>query len=166
MGTVLYELSFRLESAMLIPLIMLVMIPLIPWLSRRRYGQRTGLGTKIFLGIIWCFVLAIAILVGSHQWKLHRTVQEAYSSGNYQTVEGYVENFDPMPAEGHKQESFDLNGVHFAYSDYAIHPGYRNARSKGGVISGNGQHLRIGYLWYNEAYGNIIVYIEELPPKP
>ena len=166
MGTVLYELSFRLESAMLIPLIMLIMIPLVPWLNRRRYGQRTGLGTRIFLGIIWCFVLAIAILVGSHQWKLHRTVQDAYSSGNYQTVEGYVENFDPMPAEGHKQESFDVSGVHFSYSDYVIQPGYRNARAKGGVISGNGQHLRIGYLWYNEACGNIIVYIEELPPKP
>lgn len=166
MGTVLYELSFRLESAMLIPLIMLIMIPLVPWQQRRRYGRRTGLGAKIFLGVMWCLVLVTEIFAGSQQWKLHRTVQDAYSSGNYQTVEGYVENFDPMPAEGHKQESFDVNGVHFSYSDYLIQPGYRNARSKGGVISGNGQHLKIGYLWYNEAYGNIIVYIEELPPKP
>ena len=31
-------------------------------------------------------------------------------------VEGYVENFEPMPYEGHAQESFDIEGVHFEYS--------------------------------------------------
>ena len=33
----------------------------------------------------------------------------------------------------------------------------------GGVIKENGQHLKIGYVYLNETYGNIIVYIEQLP---
>jgi hypothetical protein len=77
-------------------------------------------------------------------------------------VEGYVENFDPMPYEGHGDESFEINGVTFSYSDYSIQPGYTNSKSHGGVIAGDGQHLKVGYVYYNETYGNIIVYIEQL----
>ena len=40
--------------------------------------------------------------------------------------------------------------------------GYHNSKSHGGVITGNGQRLKIGYVYYNEQYGNIIVYIEEI----
>ena len=74
-----------------------------------------------------------------------------------------VENFDPMPYEGHANETFEINGVKFSYSDYIVHPGYNNTKSHGGVIKENGQHLKIGYVYLNETYGNIIVYIEQLP---
>ena len=67
-----------------------------------------------------------------------------------------------MPYGGHKQESFDINGVSFSYSDFSVQPGYHNAKSHGGVITGNGQHLKIGYVYYNSAEGNVIVYIEKL----
>ena len=87
----------------------------------------------------------------------------AYYSGEYQTVEGYVENFHPMPSDGKSKETFDINGVEFAYSDYNIHPGYNKSQYHGGVITGNGQHLKIKYVFFNETYGNIILYIEEIP---
>lgn len=45
---------------------------------------------------------------------------------------------------------------------YQVVEGYHNAKSHGGVITGNGHHLKIGYVYYNSAMGNIIVYIEEL----
>ena len=85
----------------------------------------------------------------------------AYKSGDYEIVEGFVEDFKPMPYEGHSDESFEINGVKFSYSDYSIGTGYNNAKSHGGVITGNGQHLKIGYI--KELNGNVIVYIEQLP---
>ena len=87
----------------------------------------------------------------------------AYKRGDYQIVEGYVENFHPMPYAGHSNESFEICGVCFFYSDFVIQQGYHNAKSHGGVITGDRQHLKVGYIYYGGNYGNIIVYIEELP---
>ena len=72
----------------------------------------------------------------------------------------YVSDFDPMQYEGHKQESFVLSNVKFDYSDDEYNIGYHTAASRGGVITGNGQHLKIRYV---RQFGkNIILYIEEL----
>ena len=90
----------------------------------------------------------------------YEAIVGAYKDGEYQVVDGYVENFDLMPYEGHKDESFEINSVKFSYSDYNITFGYNNAKSHGGVIKGNGQHLKIGYVVNNGE--NIIVYIEQL----
>ena len=91
---------------------------------------------------------------------MYTKVVGAYKDGEFMIVEGYVENFDPMPYGGHSEESFEINNVTFSYSDYTIQPGYNNSKSHGGVIEGNGQHLKVGYVDY---YGtNIIVYIEQL----
>ena len=96
---------------------------------------------------------------------MYNKIVKSYEQGNYQIVEGYVENFDPMPYGGRKYESFDINGVSFSYSNFSTQMGYRNAKSHGGVITGNRQHLKIGYVYYNPAWdsgSNAIVYIEEL----
>ena len=85
-----------------------------------------------------------------------------YPEANYEIVEGFVEDFEPMPYEGKSKESFEINGVKFSYSDSIEICGYNNAKSHGGVIEGNGQHLKIGYIYYDSSYGNIIVYIEQL----
>ena len=164
MGEVLYEVSFRFEPQLFVPLIMLIAIPLWPIREKRIYGKTTPASIKIMLTVMWCIVLVVTILAGRQQYDLYRTVTDAYKSGQYQIVEGYVENFDPMPPEGHKVESFDINGVHFSYSDNKTMTGYHNAKCNGGVITGNGQYLRIGYIYYDSGFGNVIVYIEELPP--
>ena len=162
-GEVLYEVNYQFEPGIFIPLLMLLVIPFVPKLEKHRYGRTTPVGTKIFLSVIWCIVFAVTLLVGKHQFDMYKTVTEAYKSGKYQIVEGYVENFDPMPPEGHNTESFDIDGVHFFYSDYTVMTGYHNAKSKGGVITGDGQYLKIGYVHYGSSYGNVIVYIEALP---
>ena len=71
-----------------------------------------------------------------------------------------------MPYEGRSNESFEINGVYFSYSDYEIQQGYHNAKSHGGVISGDGQYLKIGYVqpYPFSRNDNVIVYIEELSP--
>ena len=55
---------------------------------------------------------------------------------------------------------------YFSYSDYEIQQGYHNAKSHGGVISGDGQYLKIGYVqpYPFSRNDNVIVYIEELSP--
>ena len=61
-------------------------------------------------------------------------------------VEGYVENYHPMPYEGHDTEHFEIDGVYFEYSDYTIMNGYNISASHGGVVTNNGQYLKIKYI--------------------
>ena len=75
--------------------------------------------------------------------------------------EDYAKDFAPMSYGGHHEESFCIKNVYFEYSDNNIQAGYHNTKSHGGVVRGNGQYLKVGYVYYNSAYGNIIVYIEE-----
>lgn len=110
----------------------------------------------------FCFVLLFNIIDLFSSLDMYKKVAGGYESGNYEIVEGYVENFVPMHYDGHGEESFEINGVEFSYSDFSKQSGYNNTKSHGGVIEGNGQHLKIGYVYYNSTYGNIIVYIEQL----
>ena len=166
MGKVLYEVRYEFDFHAFIPIIMLIGIPLI-LIMWKKGGETVSKGMKVFFGVIWSIVLVVAVLSGKDHIDMYNAIIGGYKSGNYQIVEGYVENFHPMPSEGHDSESFDINGVHFSYSDYSIMFGYHNAKSKGGVITGDGQYLKIGYIHYDtkyDTYGNVIVYIEELPP--
>lgn len=79
--------------------------------------------------------------------------QKAYRTGNYSVVEGAVEDFRPMPYEGHQDECFSVQGQTFCYSDYAPTPGFNNSASHGGPIRA-GLHVRIAY------YGNHILRID------
>ena len=75
-------------------------------------------------------------------------------------VEGTPINYHPMPKEGHAKEWFDINGVHFAYSDYILSgAGYHNAASLGGVIVPN-KYYRLTYYASNDLDSNKILKIE------
>ena len=176
---VLYEISFAFKPEQ----ILFVVIPAV-WLfivSQMRKKSEGGL--KKFLTVLFrfgCFITLAFVAIGiPNQVMEYNSTVGAYRRGEYQTVEGYVENFHPMrgesqtvegyaenfhpmPATGPDEESFTIRGVRFFYSDWVLSFGYHNARSLGGVITGDGQHLRIGYTEYG-SLGNVIVYIEELP---
>ena len=170
MGNVLYEAQFQFTSSMWLLLIIPVMFFIWPWIQNK---LSTLIGRElpkivafprtacITFGCITAVVVVIVFLFQGHMY--FKTVG-AYQRGQYEVVEGYVENFDPMPHNGHTRESFEINDVYFEYSDYNVTSGYRNTKSHGGVITGDGQYLKIGYVYYNSTYGNIIVYIEELSP--
>ena len=68
----------------------------------------------------------------------------AYQRGEFQTVEGAVFDFHPMPYEGHQDECFSVQDQRFCYSDYDIAPGFHNAASHGGPIR-SGLQVRIAY---------------------
>lgn len=115
---------------------------------------------KVISGICLCFLLLFNVIDITSSLDMHKKIAKQYEVGNYEIVEGFVEDFEPMPYDGHGNESFEINGVKFSYSDYINICGYNNAKSHGGVIEGNGQHLKIGYISYNKM--NVIVYIEQL----
>ena len=173
MNTVLYEAPTgygNIVLSMAIPAVMLlflIMIPPINHWKETSAGAMRPAGRRypvLYLALGGIFVAVCAYIVLKSQLEMYRRVIVPYENGQYEIVEGYVQNFVPMPREGHSNEMFDINGVHFEYSDYNVVPGYNNARVKGGVIRGNGQYLRVGYVYLNATYGNIIVYIEELSP--
>ena len=172
MSTVLYEATSKFDYTILtIPIIIIVALLLFPIVTKNyfeeKYAQHPSERfdprfVKQFCLVGVVFVSAVTMIVLVVQLSMYHRTVGAYKRGDYQIVEGYVENFDPMPYSGHEHETFEIGGVKFSYSDYDHQPGYNNARSHGGVISGNGQHLKIGYVYLNETYGNIIVYIEQI----
>ena len=167
MSNVLYEATSKFDFTILaIPIIMIIFMLIFPLIIKKFYeGKDVKWNIKFvkpfcLFGILFVAFWSTVALIA--QLNIYNKTVGAYNRGEYQIVEGYVENFVPMPYEGHADESFEINGVKFSYSDYNIHPGYNNTKSHGGVIKENGQHLKIGYVYLNETYGNIIVYIEQI----
>ncbi len=101
-------------------------------------------------------ILFMAIFLGS-QISGASKAKQIMEKGKFKIVEGKPENYHPMPKEGHDQESFDIGGVHFEYSDFILKFGYSNAASLGGVIRPD-NYYRITY--YEEPYNNAIIKIE------
>lgn len=104
--------------------------------------------------LLRCFVTALFVLpvVFFLLHVFYLSMQEAYElkdlleNGKVYEVEGYVENYHRPPITGHDQERFDINGIHFEYSDFTIMNGYHRSASWGGVVKKNGQRLKIKYV--------------------
>ena len=162
---VLYEASVSVNPMLFL---FLPMTAVMIFLTIRFIGTARGTGSfedkrrAVMFGLVSGVFLLSSVFMMIHTIRMNDAVIGTYRSGEYKTVEGYVENFHPMPRTGHDTESFLIDGVWFQYSDFELRAGYHNAASRGGVITGNGQHLKIGYTEYGN-YGNVIVYIEELP---
>lgn len=91
------------------------------------------------------------------------TTVVAYKSGHYVEIEGVVQEYSSnLGGARGPVESFTLDGVGFVCSDDMTW-GYRPSRKNGGVIAGNGQHLRIRYIPNTQR--NKIVYIEQMMPE-
>jgi hypothetical protein len=65
--------------------------------------------------------------------------------GRCEVIEGVVTDFRPAPYDGHRDESFVVGNVRFAYSDYDAGPGFHRTRSHGGPIN-EGSHVRIYHV--------------------
>ena len=163
MNIVLYEIPGSFDFSFLkIPIIIIVLMLIVSVVAKKLKVEKAKLITAICLGNCG-FLILFNSIVGIAQFHMYNRTAGAYLRGEYEVVEGYVEKFDPMPYHGKEYESFEIDGVKFFYSDYSHQPGYNRSRSHGGVIKGNGQHLKIGYVYLDETYGNLIVYIEQIP---
>ncbi len=111
---------------------------------------------NLIADVILGAVIFIVVLYGILRDEIEPLIN--YKTGNYEITQGYVENFHME--NGGYEEAFSVNNIEFSYvNGHDI--GYDTIKTDGGVISGNGQHLKIGY-YYRRNHGNIIVYIEEL----
>ena len=164
---VLYEASFTMQIGWLLLLVLLVAFPCIAihyvkkLRNPRKYGTRDA-KAGVIIGVLGTlFMIAVMAFVVPDQIRMYRCMVGAYERGEYQIAEGYVEQYKPAQKVG-KGESFSIDGVDFEYYDNVVQFGYHNTSALGGVITGDGQHLRVGYTQY-KSLGNVIVYIEELP---
>ncbi|MEZ8149604.1 hypothetical protein AB6E95_02305 [Vibrio splendidus] len=103
--------------------------------------QSIGMVFKILLifSVLWT-----ALSGGSLIIQLYSLLSD-YGQGEYDVVEGSVENFNPMPYGGHQQESFTVEGVKFSYSDFSISPDFNNTKSHGGPIR-KGLRVRVSHI--------------------
>jgi hypothetical protein len=70
-------------------------------------------------------------------------------------VQGPIQNFVPMPYDGHGYESFSVAGVPFKYSDYLVTDAFNDTASHGGPMDKN-DYVRICY----DPRGNQILRLE------
>jgi hypothetical protein len=94
-----------------------------------------------FLGfaLLWTTVATVAMLSAS------LGLASALRQGRCNVVEGLVTQFDPMPYQGHKLESFVVAGQRFEYSDYVLSSGFHQTASHGGPIR-SGLRVRIHHV--------------------
>lgn len=121
-----------------------------PDLFRNNWSERSA---KVFAKVWLSFSIFATVFAFGGTFISHNYARYTFNSGNFNIVEGTVENFDPMPASGHKLESFTVKGVKFEYSDFRVTPGFNNARSRGGPII-EGLPVKISYT------GNTILKLE------
>jgi hypothetical protein len=115
------------------------------WPSQER-ARTTGYFMVAFAAL-WCLYVFV------HTFSQYRKCMKAYLGGTYSVAEGYVENFHPMPYEGHQDECFSVQSKTFCYSDYGIQAGFSQSASHGGPIR-QGLPVRVAY------YGNQILRLE------
>ena len=116
---------------------------------------------KIFtriLGVfltVCCLVFAVSYIIEYREYKTR------LDNDDVLVAEGYVANFQKFSATEKMPENFEIDGVYFEYSKQDKTNGYHNIAEKGGVITQNGQHLKIKYV-ANEEDKNVILAIYEL----
>lgn len=71
--------------------------------------------------------------------------RRALTEGRFDIAVGEIVRFQPLPAEGHREESFEVSGVRFAYSDSRPVPGFHQPEVHGGPLHA-GQHVRLSYI--------------------
>jgi hypothetical protein len=119
-----------------------IMVFLPGWLEavlRRPLRQR-----YIFRWFFFLFSVLWTVMAGPAQLIDATRASQSAQPGRCKIVEGRVEHFHPMPAQGHDVEHFDVRGVEFSYSDYIITAGFNNTASHGGPIR-EGLPVRICY---------------------
>lgn len=116
----------------------------------------------------FCFLVAALCFFWTHTEHAEHTRRLA--NDDVCVVQGYVEQFQPQicyaPDITKCREQFEINGVYFEYSSHWIVRGYHTPASRGGVVTENGQHLKIKYIVKDdgEELQNIILYIAEITP--
>ena len=134
----------------------LVFSPRIRLFLARRASKKFSL---IFSWSIFGFALLWTLLASSATFFDNKESKIISIENTCISIEGVVDNFNPMPYEGHQLETFEVEGVKFGYSDFVLNGGFNNTASHGGPIS-DGLRVKICYLHRKRTQSNVIVRLE------
>lgn len=159
MNRILYEVNFAGNIQRWLVLLSGVII-LIIGVAVQRKNDKIKEEERILTTIVmiaFIAINAIGVVVGCVGTLI------PYKKGHYVEIEGVIQDYHSnLGSTRGTIESFTLDGVKFKCSDGNIW-GYCPDRKNGGVIAGNGQHLRIRYV--SNLLGNTIMYIEQMMPE-
>jgi len=118
--------------------------------------KRRDTGMRVF-ALVWVFGWAgLTAWSAVQTTRVHREGCGRLSAGDYQVVEGEVEDFTPATLDGKTPESFRVGNKTFRLSPSQSHAGLNRPSSHGGPIKG-GERLRIAYN------GPSILRVERVP---
>lgn len=113
--------------------------------------------TAIVIGSIFsCISLIVTISFIPATIADRNKTKRIFENKEYKVIEGKLENFHPMPKEGHDKESFEVKGVFFEYSDFELIYGFNNTASHGGPLQKNGQEVRLSYITNKKGENRIL----------
>lgn len=122
----------------------------------------------ILRAVVTAFVLVISYIGVLSGYSFVSKMDEwnrnynAYLRGECEIVEGYVENFHPMPETMHDRESFEVSDVFFAYGSSDSRLYYEKCMKDGGYIKQNGTKVKIWYISIGEEGENLIMRLDIL----
>ena len=99
----------------------------------------------MLMSIFICVFGSLLIGAGIINYSNFANLRQAARDGSVEIAEGKVEQFVPMPYEGHAQETFVVNGQYFALSDYDLTKGFNKTQSHGGPLK-EGLQVRITHV--------------------
>jgi hypothetical protein len=159
--TIVFDISDKgFNWIYLFPLIFVIIGVITLFLNRRlsKKGSSSRIYTSVICWIVTAFSLLVFLFIFPRAILKHNKTVNIIENEEYAIVEGVIDDFEPMPYEGHAQESFTVKGIYFEYSDYFIDGGFNQTSSHGGPITENGQRVRISYI--QEDFVNQIIRIE------
>ncbi len=116
--------------------------------NKRKNGMILGVFIFFSLGSIsglWIYV----------DLRDYFKAKQVFGNKLYKIVQGRVYNYHPLPTSGHDTERFDVNNIHFSFSDDDISDyGYKNAAINGGAIKDN---LYVQIYYFDNGTKNVIL---------
>jgi hypothetical protein len=122
--------------------VFIALFGLIGWALTSSSDPTESTKGKFFLaGSALGLAMSLMLLVG-HYGEYHQA-KKALQAGAYDVVERTVQNFVPMPPDGHSTESFSVDQNHFSYGAGWGSIVFNSEWNRGHIH--NGAHVRIAY---------------------
>lgn len=159
MYTTVYEINEHFfPYYIVIPLCLLIIFVLL-YYYLKKYQIKNVLCVILPIATLFMLILCVASIYNF--FDLRNNIVVPYFNGKYMSIEGIVENFEPIFPSGNGTESFEVDGIEFRYlKSFMEYIGYSKTSIDVGFIHKNGQKVRIRYI-YDETYDvNIILRLE------
>jgi hypothetical protein len=116
----------------------------IPVINRLKARQWSVAAIAAFQMFFVCFAILWTIISFAATFGNYLLDRSALKNGTASYVEGVVENFIPMTPHKHGEETFDVGGVPFGYSDNIVIAGFNHTAYYGGPVH---EGLPV-HIWY------------------